>query len=474
MKKKLSLDRKTALRIVLATLTGAIILVVGIATYAAARGLAKTWASTGGLPVPSFLRYTPTPALDAQGNPILETPLPEGALATISPSLNPWDGANRVTVLILGLDYRDWGSTENAWRSDTMILLTLDPLSKTAGMLSIPRDLWVDIPGFKHGKINTAYYLGDAYKLPGGGPALAVKTVEQFLGVPINYYAQIDFDAFVRFIDEIGGVEIDVPEKITIDLLGGGFKTKKTLKPGRQVLPGAWALAYARARYSEGGDFDRAARQQQVIMAIRDRMLSAEILTTMIAKAPVLYNELASGVRTNLSLDEIIKLALLAQSVSAENIQKGIIGTDSVLFGFSPDNLSILIPIPDKINLVRDQVFASAGALGPETPGTAQEQMKAEAARTQVYNASRSPDLLSRTVDYLRGLGVNILQTGSSENIYASTTIIDYTGNPFSVKYLVDLLHIHSSRIFLKYDPNSAVDIEIFLGDDWSIQNTLP
>ncbi|MBN2549752.1 MAG: LCP family protein [Anaerolineales bacterium] len=472
MSKKISLDRKTLLRLGLPALIGAIILVVGIATYAAARSLALTWASSGGLPVPSFLRYTPTPALDAQGNPILETP--EGTPVAIAPSLNPWDGANRVTVLVLGLDERDWGASENAWRSDTMILLTLDPLTKTAGMLSIPRDLWVDIPGFKHGKINTAYYLGDAYKLPGGGPALAVKTVEQFLGVPINYYAQIDFDAFVRFIDEIGGVEIDVPEKITIDLLGGGFKTKKTLKPGRQVLPGEWALAYARARYSEGGDFDRAARQQQVIMAIRDRMLSAEMLTSMITKAPALYNELASGVRTNLSLDEIIKLALLAQSVSEENIQKGIIGESSVLFGFSPDNLSILIPIPDKINLVRDQVFASAGALGPETPGAAQDQMKAEAAKTQVYNASRSPDILSRTVDYLRGLGVNILQTGASENIYTSTTIIDHTGNPFTVKYLVDLLHIHPSRIYLKYDPNSPADVEIYLGDDWAAQNSLP
>jgi len=70
--------------------------------------------------------------------------------------------------------------------------------------------MWVAIPGFQHGKINTAYYLGDAYKLPGGGPGLAVDTVEQFLGVPINFYAQIDFQAFIRFIDEIGGVKINI------------------------------------------------------------------------------------------------------------------------------------------------------------------------------------------------------------------------------------------------------------------------
>ena len=169
-----------------------------------------------------------------------------------------------------------------------MILLTLDPVTRTAGILSIPRDLWVAIPGFKHGKINTAYYLGDAHKLPGGGPGLAVKTVEEFLGVPINFYAQVDFGVFVRFIDEIGGVKIDVPEEITVDLLGSGSSTKKTLQPGVQVLPGEWALAYARARYTEGGDFDRAQRQQQVIMAIRDRIISFDMLPILISKADVL------------------------------------------------------------------------------------------------------------------------------------------------------------------------------------------
>jgi len=110
-------------------------------------------------------------------------------------TLTPWDGVGRVTILLLGLDHRDWEAGNEYARSDTMILLTLDPLSRTAGILSIPRDMWVAIPGFQHGKINTAYYLGDAYKLPGGGPGLAVDTVEQFLGVPINYYAQIDFQA---------------------------------------------------------------------------------------------------------------------------------------------------------------------------------------------------------------------------------------------------------------------------------------
>ena len=170
-------------------------------------------------------------AVDAQGTPLAagDPALnPDNPNAPSSqPELAAWDGVGRVTVLLIGLDYRDWSAGADYSRSDTLMLLTLDPLTKTAGILSIPRDMWVAIPGFQHGKINTAYYLGEAYKLPGGGPGLAVKTVEQFLGVPINYYAQIDFGAFVRFIDELDGVKINVPEKIVVDLLGKGSATKK-------------------------------------------------------------------------------------------------------------------------------------------------------------------------------------------------------------------------------------------------------
>ena len=89
-----------------------------------------------------------------------------------------------------------------------MILLTIDPLTKTAGILSIPRDMWVKFPGFGYSRINTAYSSGEGNRFPGGGPELARKTVEQFIGVPIQYYAQVDFHTFVEFIDLIGGIEV--------------------------------------------------------------------------------------------------------------------------------------------------------------------------------------------------------------------------------------------------------------------------
>jgi polyisoprenyl-teichoic acid--peptidoglycan teichoic acid transferase len=389
------------------------------------------------------------------------------------PAIKPWDGAERVTILLLGLDYRDWEAGEKYSRSDTMILLTLDPMNNTAGILSIPRDMWVSIPGFKHGKINTAYYLGDAYQLPGGGPALAVKTVESFLGIPINYYAQIDFQSFVRFIDEIGGVKIDVPERITIDLLGDGSNTIKNLKPGSQVLPGEYALAYARARHTEGGDFDRAGRQQQVILGIRERILSLNMLPTLITKAPQLYQELASGIRTNLSLDQAIQLALRAQQIPAGNIQQGILGKGYVLFGESPDKLSILIPLPDKIHELRDSIFASSGSLGPGTPGSSVEQMVAEGSQIDIANASGDGSALPQAVKWLTNQGATVSQNTEDKDTQIYTSIIDYTGNPFTIKYLVDELKINPNRIYQKYDPQHPVDVEVILGKDW-LQNNPP
>ncbi len=386
-------------------------------------------------------------------------------------SLSPWDGTSRVTILVMGLDYRDWSSGDGPSRTDTMMLLTLDPLSNTAGMLSIPRDLWVSIPGFENGRINTAYFLGEAYQLPGGGPALAVKTVEQLLGVTINYYAQIDFAAFVRFIDEIGGVKVDVPEKIRIDPIVGD---PIFLKPERQTLYGELALAYARARNSEKGDLDRATRQQQVIMGIRERMLSPEALAIMITKAPSLYTELVSGVQSNLQLDEALKLALLAQKIPEGNIKRESISIPQVLLAESPDEQSILVPLPDKIRLVRDEVFlASTGTLGPLAPGSRQERMAAEGAKVSLLNGSLTEGLAARTQVYLQSLGANITATSNGEYT-ANTWIVDYTGNPHTVRYFVELFGIPPANYSLQYEPDSSVDVLVNLGTDWGSNNPMP
>jgi LCP family protein required for cell wall assembly len=384
-----------------------------------------------------------------------------------------WDGAERVTILIMGLDYRDWSEGAGPSRTDSMMLLSVDPLTKTAGMLSIPRDLWAVIPGFTPNKINTAYYFGELYKVPGGGPELAMRTVEQTVGVPIDYYAQIDFAAFIRFIDLIGGVKINVPAAITVDPLGSDTQPKN-LKPGVQVLPGAVALAYARERHAAGGDFARAERQQQIVLGIRDRILEFDLLPGLIANAPALYAELSSGVHTNLSLEDVIKLAVLATQVDRSNIKHGVIGEKDIIYGRSPDDLAILIPIPDKIRAIRDEIFTSSGALGPLTPGSPQERMAAEAPRIAIQNGTGDSGLGSRTQDWLAGLGAQVLQNNISPVTYSQTVLVDHTGNPYTLAYLAQMMNVGSGRIVHEFDPNASADIEIRLGTDWQSSNSLP
>jgi LCP family protein required for cell wall assembly len=412
------------------------------------------------------IRSNPTalPAID--GSP---APTPNPTLSS-GPVPIPWDGASRVTVLVMGLDYRDWVAGLGPPRTDTMILLTIDPLTKTAGMLNIPRDLWVSIPGFEYGKINTAYPLGIAFDIPGGGPALAMQTIESLVGVPIDYYAIIDFSAFEQFIDELGGINVTVPAEIKVDPIGKGNTV--VLEAKDYLLDGPTALAYARARYTEGGDFDRAQRQQQVILAIKDRIVDlgpAEIA----ARAPALYNELAAGIHTNLSLNDALRLGWLALDIPMSSIQRGAIAPPKAVLGpFQPGEF--YIPVPDQVRLIRDQVFASSSMASPVlTAGDARANMQTEAASIVVANGTYIGGLASDTQSYLQSQGANVVGTENSD--YTTyTRLIDYTGNPYTGRYLVDLMNISPYSISFQYDPNSPVDVLVILGDDWAGNNPMP
>jgi LCP family protein required for cell wall assembly len=411
----------------------------------------------------------PTATPSGSNDPV-STPRPT---LSFGPAPVSWDGASPVTVLVMGLDYRDWEAGDGPPRTDTMILLTIDPLTKTAGMLNIPRDLWVSIPGFEYGRINTAYPLGISYDVPGGGPALAMQTIESLLGVPIDYYAIINFYAFEQFIDELGGINVHVPSTISVDPIG--HNNTVILEEKDYLLDGPTALAYARARHTEGGDFDRAQRQQQVILAIKDRVIDlgpAELAS----RAPALYNELAKGIHTNLSLDDAIRLGWLALDVPFSSIQRGAIAPPkAVMFAKSPDgSQDILIPIPDQIRLIRDQVFASSSMANPVlTGGDDRTNMQSEGASIVLSNGTYVEGLATDTQTYLQSQGANVVATQNSDyNTF--TRIIDYTGNPYTDRFLVNLMKISPYNISLQYDPNSPVDVLVILGDDWAGTNPMP
>jgi LCP family protein required for cell wall assembly len=444
------------------------VIVTAYLTFQAFRQLSQTR-------IGSALPQIPNLDLSASGgepqlNMDAATPLQDEA----GPTPQPWDGAGRVTVLVMGLDYRDWEG-EGPSRTDTMILFTMDPTNHTAGILSIPRDLWVNIPGFDYGKINTAYFLGEVYDTPGGGPGLAIETVENLLGIEINYYAQVDFSAFERFIDEIGGVEVEVPYEMSVDPLGP--HNTVYLDAGLNTLDGPTALAYARNRDTIGGDFDRAERQQQVVLAIRDRILSLNMLPTLVTRAPVLYNMLASGVHSNLTVGEVVSLAYEAAQVPEENIIRRFIGPEQVTFTYSPEGMDILQPDLEAVLTLRDEVFFNTEPIAPAATaivGDLVDLMRAENASVSVLNATTTPGLASATSDYLRSEGVNVTIVDNATETAEVTTLIDYSGKPYTVQYLSTLLQIDPANIYSRYDPYSQVDIAILIGADWVDENPLP
>ncbi len=444
--------------------------------------------------------------------------------------LQVWDGKSRINVLFFGLDYRDCDATHNyaecdsneASRTDSMILFTLDPLTNTAGMLSIPRDLWVNIPGFDYGKINTAYYLGAFYNMPGGGPRLAMDAVSELLGVNINYFVQINFDAFVRLVDEIGGVKITPTTDVEIEdpseliyylsnpntgkgkpwdetcnaqIADGGTTCKLcvivdntkqcttygvvvmakqyTLKAGEPVtLSGELALSFARTRHTAGGDFDRAQRQQQVIMAVRNQLMSFSYLLN---NAPTIYAEISSGVKTNLTLDQTLQLAALVMQIPDGNIVKAAITPSQLIESTSPDGLDIYLPIPEEIRIVRDSIFTTGGTSSPLGAGldiTTKLQM--EGARVGVLNGSYTAGLEESTKSYLQSQGINIVQVGGADQAYPTCKIVLYNAKPYTLSYLASLFGVDSNRIENRYDPNSQVDIVVVLGNSWADSNPMP
>jgi hypothetical protein len=184
VRKSRTFDRPSIFQLILMGVGG----ILAVVLWIFLSGFVSCWQVTSlpGIPLPTCSNSKSNPvATNPGGTPVAQTATPTLSAPQV-PLPPPWDGASRVNVLILGLR----GGENNQGCpdcTDTMIVLTIDPVSKTAGMLSIPRDMWVSIPGFNYNRINAAYTTGELYKLPGGGPGLTIKTVENFLGITIQY-----------------------------------------------------------------------------------------------------------------------------------------------------------------------------------------------------------------------------------------------------------------------------------------------
>ncbi len=248
-----------------------------LAVYQWAHAAALALPMPGQVSPPSVVLPAADPAAAPDGGPALDLPAiaPQTTQPEQADEAQPSSDNRRITFLLLGVDQRP--DDPSPPRTDNMIVVTVDPETSQVGMISLPRDLFVPIPEYQYsGKINTAYYLGEVNKYPGGGGALAKKTVSEFLGYPVDYYVKINFDGFIEAIDAIGGVDVVVPKTIhdeeypTIDY---GVETFH-IDAGPQHLDGATALKYVRTRHADD-DFQRSKRQQQVLLAVKDKLIES-------------------------------------------------------------------------------------------------------------------------------------------------------------------------------------------------------
>lgn len=457
---------------------------LGAAAFVFTRNFLTCWTITNlpGIPPASCgVAAAGGPSFNPEGTPLptaeaAVTPEPAAPVDVPAPT---WDGGSRVNVLFIGVDARDWEAKKDAPRSDTMILFTIDPITKTAGMLSIPRDMWVNIPGAGYGRINTAYSIGEGSRFPGGGPGLAMKTVEQFIGVPVHYYAQVDFGTFIMMIDTIGGIDVTVRERLVLDPVGTGMD-KVVITPGYRHLVGWKALAYARTRKTEGGDVDRAQRQQDVIFAIMEKVFSPDYFPTFVKQAPGLYELMAAGIHTNLSFEDGLRLAVLLRDIPRENIKTGVIDYDMVVMDrttLNGQSASVFKPKPDAIRILRDEIFGS-GAVGALASGGDPLQLtQQEQPRIRIANGAFAADLGQRTGAYLQSLGLNVTEL-TSGGPYDRTVIVLYSPKLYTMRFLLYLLQLNgaSGTSQIRFEPNAAspVDVEIRLGNDVANANIIP
>src|SRR5262249_25002329 len=264
---------------------------------------------------------------------------------------------SRFTVLVVGLDRRP-GETGLAYRTDTMMLVSLDPASHSLGILSIPRDLYVDVPGYNDlQRVNSPMVLGELGQ-PGYGPELMMQTVQYNLGIRVHDYVAIDFNTFISVIDAIGGVDINVPYTISDPQYPDMYYGYDPfyIRAGLQHLDGKTALKYARTRHGDN-DFQRAQRQQQVLYAIRDKVLKLDMLPQLIIQAPTLWNDVSTGVSTGLTFDQIIQLVLYLKDIPSENIKTGVIDENYTTGYTTSQGAAVLVPDRARLGPLMVSVF---------------------------------------------------------------------------------------------------------------------
>lgn len=365
----------------------------------------------------------------------------------------------RTNILILGMG---GGNHPGGNLSDTMIVASINYKENKLGLMNIPRDLWVPIPGFSHAKINEAYADGEKNKsAAGSGGQLSSKTVENVLGIPIHYFVRLDFEGFKKLIDTIGGVDIYVEKDLSdpyypadnmIDY--SPFK----ISVGNHHMDGALALKYARSRETTS-DFDRSRRQQQVMAAVKEKILTLDILANP-KKVTDLINVLGDHIRTNMQIDEIYTFWNVSKNIDMTNVINKVLDTSAggPLTSAQDSRGYYIYPRKGIDNFSELQMMAKN--LFDESGGDL------KSVKVEVLNGTSRTGTAATVSQYLKSYSYNIVSIGNARTKVNKTIVYDYSSGKYRVfaQTIADQL---KASLDTKEGSIPGVDIQVVVGEDY-------
>jgi LCP family protein required for cell wall assembly len=396
---------------------------------------------TAGVPLEVPTIVVPTPDRSTRPSPAVRVSIPDRYL----------------NIVLLGSDMRPEESVHrrvgtrhsDLWRTDAIIIMSLDVEDNTLRMLNIPRDLWVDIPGHGYGRINSAELWGELAE-EGGGPDAVKQTIHNNLGIPIHYYGQADFEGFIHVVDTLGGLDVAVDCPLPA----------RNLEAGIHHMDGVEVLKYMTSR-KDYSDFDRGRRQRRVLMALWDQALTPGI----IPRLPELWVTMADNFQTDLPLDKVINLAYFGLQLKPRNIHQASINRKHVEDWIAPNGAMVLRPREEELREFLEGFYAPIDHASEE---------RVDRVRVQVLNGSQRFQAEELAADTLRGKGFKVVDRGQAERQdYAHTQIRVFKGDPAAGTWIAERLKVPLTAILdltTTPDPpdlSNPVDIKVILGADY-------
>jgi len=372
------------------------------------------------------------------------------------------EGDGRINILLLGIAGEGHDGPD---LSDTIMVVSVDPINKNIAMLSIPRDLYVDIPGNGESKINSVHAYGEQNKEEfEDGPTLAKETISEILDLPIHYYFRMDFEGFEKLIDELGGIDVNVEESIYDPYYPDDRPNRYgtityRISEGQHHMDGLEALRYARSRYTTS-DFDRAKRQQIILKAVKEKALSIGILANP-AKLSAIMNIIGDHFRTDMQIAEMQRFIELIRDVDTNTIAHKVLDNteEGLLYDSRVNGAYVLLPRGG--NFKEIQALAHSIFIEP--------YIKKENARIEIQNGTGRVGAATEFSERLKEFGYNIVNIKNAPpGDYTETLIIDYTngGKPYTIQLLSNRVSFAKLLSDSNPPPDSA-EIVIILGDNY-------